>query len=587
MIAFDAPIPPKVADYLQYVLTDVGGLEHANQIIASQCGISRFFESDQELTLLKDLLAAEHNLVEESKRSEYRDFQTTYKLACQVSDLLEQNGAKPQLLIEPTCGKGSFVIASLNAFPSLEMVVAVEIHKPYVWTCKFGVIEFFLSHPQMRKPIIRIEHHNVFEFDFGNVARDNIEKQVLVIGNPPWVTNSKLSSLESDNLPPKSNFKRHAGLDAITGKGNFDIAEYITFMMLDAFQHSNGTFAFLVKDSVIRNVVANQKKRSYRVAELTKSAIDSKREFNVAVDASLFQCKLNSGPDMFCTEADFYHRNKTLKKFGWVGDHFVSDMQLYEITSECDGESPFEWRQGLKHDLSSIMELQKTESGFINGLGQRVDIEDELVYPLVKSSDLRRVIIESTRKYVIVTQKHVGQDTSFLEQALPRTFNYLNQSRAQFKHRKSTIYRNRPDFSIFGIGDYSFSPYKVGVSGLYKQWQFSLVLPLGEKPVMLDDTCYMLGFDTLDFAAYAAIVLNSPVVREFLRSVSFQEAKRVITKELLMRIDLLRVVTHYTPAYLLDELTKMNRMSSVTLNLDSWSAFLKAMKPAAAQIALF
>jgi len=38
--------------------------------------------------------------------------------------------------------------------------------------------------------------------------------------NPPWVTNSQLSALNSNNLPAKSNFKQAKGIDAITGKQN-------------------------------------------------------------------------------------------------------------------------------------------------------------------------------------------------------------------------------------------------------------------------------------------------------------------------------------------------------------------------------
>ena len=58
-------------------------------------------------------------------------------------------------------------------------------------------------------------------------------------------------------------------------------------------------------------------------------------------------------------------------------------------------------------------------------------------------------------------------------------------------------------FSIFGIGDYSFAKYKVTISGMYKRTTFSLVLPENDKPLMLDDTCYFIGFDTIEAAQVA------------------------------------------------------------------------------------
>ena len=55
----------------------------------------------------------------------------------------------------------------------------------------------------------------------------------------------KLGSLNSANLPKKTNFKNHSGLDAMTGKGNFDIAEFITIIMLETFQEMKGAFTFI------------------------------------------------------------------------------------------------------------------------------------------------------------------------------------------------------------------------------------------------------------------------------------------------------------------------------------------------------
>ena len=66
--------------------------------------------------------------------------------------------------------------------------------------------------------------------------------------------------MQSENLPIKSNFKKVKGIDAITGKGNFDIAEYICGQMLDFLKGEHATLAFWVKNSVIKNLIYEQKK---------------------------------------------------------------------------------------------------------------------------------------------------------------------------------------------------------------------------------------------------------------------------------------------------------------------------------------
>jgi len=164
-------------------------------------------------------------------------------------------------------------------------------------------------------------------------------------------------------------------------------------------------------------------------------------------------------------------------------------------------------------------------------------LESENIYPILKSSDLKTGIIETTRKYVIVTQKKIKADTSYLKNTSPKLWKYLMSKKERMDNRKSSIYKNSPPFSIFGIGDYSFKPYKVAISGFYKEPLFCLVGTIDNKPVMLDDTCYFLSFDDYETALIIMLVLNSGMVNQFIKSLAFINAKRPYTKEILMRVD--------------------------------------------------
>jgi hypothetical protein len=134
-------------------------------------------------------------------------------------------------------------------------------------------------------------------------------------------------------------------------------------------------------------------------------------------------------------------------------------------------------------------------------------------------------------------------------------------------------------FSIFGIGDYSFKPYKVAISGLYKTFHFTLILPQENKPVMLDDTCYLIGFDKIEFAVYALMLLNSDMTMQFLQSVTFADAKRTFTKDVLMRIDLLQLAKNSNKKDLEPEMNRLNEMYKFSLTLDLWDSFLNGMAP--------
>lgn len=105
---------------------------------------------------------------------------------------------------------------------------------------------------------------------------------------------------------------------------------------------------------------------------------------------------------------------------------------------------------------------------------------------------------------------------------------------------------------------------------------------------MLDDTCYLIGFDKLEFAVYAIILLNSDTTVRFLQSVTFPDAKRTFTKDVLMRINLLELAKQIDKIDLQKELDTLNEKYKFYLTLDLWDSFIGEMTPVNnGQIAIF
>ena len=101
-------------------------------------------------------------------------------------------------------------------------------------------------------------------------------------------------------------------------------------------------------------------------------------------------------------------------------------------------------------------------------------------------------------------------------------------------------------FSIFGIGEYTFKPFKVGVSGFYKKLNFCLIKPQNDNPVILDDTSYYLFFDNLMECFFTWVILNFPDVKNYLSSIVFLNAKRPYKKEVLMRLNYAKIIEKCT-----------------------------------------
>lgn len=582
-------LEPKVRKSLKDQFEDVVDYGSANHLLSTYSGIENFFNTQEEFLLCKEWLRLDSIICENSSRREYGDYQTPLELTDKICAYLVDSGISPDVLIEPTFGKGSFLISCIKYFTNLESIHGVELYEPYVWFSKFRILQFALKSPEFNKPKIRFYNEDVYDFDFRKIA--DSAQNLAVVGNPPWVTNAELGSLSSRNLPQKRNLKKFSGLDALTGKSNFDISECIILMMLDAFSEKRGHLAMLVKNTVIKNLVYDLPNYPYKVSNIASYRIDTKKHFNASVAASLLICRLGSvTEDYQCRVAELDLPNAVKNKFGWVDEKFVSNVSSYGKFPKYDGKCPFVWRQGLKHDCSKIMELTQNDNAFVNGFDEEVVVENDLLYGLAKSSDLRQPILRETQKVVIVTQTKVGEKTIEKLKKYPNLLSYLQANKHLFDRRKSSIYQNKPPFSIFGIGDYSFKPFKVAISGLYKRPQFCLIPLQDEKPVMIDDTCYLLGFDDFSYAIFVWTALNNYRIQKLLDSIAFKDAKRPFTKRLLMRIALATLVNNLDYSEVLEYILKVDNKLRRFISKEHWLQFthyINANAPKENQLELF
>lgn len=476
---------------------------------------------------------------------EFGDFQTPESLALEVCHLLFKRHISPLTVLEPTCGKGSFLSASVQVFPELRWALGYDLNQAHVVSARKALKRL------STQVTSKIEGANFFEKNWEQLLK-KLPGPLLIVGNPPWVTNSGLGRIESLNLPKKAVPTGLKGLDCITGKSNFDISEWMLMRLLRAIQSTNAHVAMLVKTSVARKVLTNAYKESLFFTQARLYPIDSQRYFGVSVDAALFEFSAtHSRRDYYCDAYSNLQAKRPTSRFGLVDSDIVANLDAYHscITSCIISGKPrlkststpyLKWRSGIKHDCSHVMELHKIQDlgrgALLNGKSKPVRIEKDFLYGLLKSSDLGRRPLPLGKRYVIVTQKKLGEETSKIKRQAPKTWHYLSQNSAALNSRKSSIYRGKPPFAIFGVGDYSFAPWKVAISGLYKQTRFTLVGPHAGKPVMLDDTCYFLPFSNRKEALKHLNYLNSSRIQSFLNSIVFWDAKRPINSQILGRL---------------------------------------------------
>ena len=461
----------------------------------------------------------------QTDKVEYGDFQTPYSLCEKVCRLIHSLHISPMSVVEPTCGKGSFLRASANTFTKYEKLLGFEINPDYV------------------KASRTINDATVYCIDFFEKdwlsTMNQLREPILVLGNPPWVTNAMIGALGGGNLPIKSNFHRLNGFDAITGKSNFDISEWMLSHLLECLSGRSATVAMLCKTSVARKVLKYIWNKNLQIRESAIYSINALEHFGASVDACLLVCILEPGKNS--RECRMYRNLDTSiseSVISYHRDRLIANLSSFQRCEHLYGKSSRKWRSGIKHDCSRVMELVPNEQhGFMNGFGKIINLEPAFLYPMLKSSELMKEKPLSSR-IMLVTQRKVGEDTSRIARKAPETWAYLEKYASLLDRRASIIYRNQARFSIFGVGSYAFAPWKIAISGFCRSPQFHIIGPKNGKPVVFDDTCYFLSCQTQNEARLLHKLLESELAKEFFESFVFWDAKRPITADILGHLNL-------------------------------------------------
>ena len=469
------------------------------------------------------------SLEDVKQRTEFGDFQTPLDLAHAVCQLVARRGFIPATVTEPSCGEGAFLDAAVKAFPDA-VVRGYECNARHVEAARRRTEAY---------PLATVTRVDFFKHRW-SAALSALPQPMLVLGNPPWVTNAALGALGGTNLPAKANVDGLRGIEAVTGGANFDISEWMIRENIHWFANRTGAIAVLCKTSVARRALAHAWSLDAPIKAAATYSIDSHRCFGVSVDACLLYIAF--GPDGRTRHCEVYGALDAAtpdSRFGVRDGVLVSDLASYERLLTLRSDSFSGWRSGIKHDCRRVFEFSLARGKLINGLGEEPALEPDVVYPLLKSSDVVRG--RPPRKHVLVPHRTMTESPLRLQREAPNAWQYLVSHRQVIDQRASSIYRKRPPFSIFGVGPYSFAPWKVAIAALYKTLRFTKVGPINGRPVLLDDTCYFLPCQSEEECDTMHGMVSSLPATEFWSSMIFWDSKRPITAKLLNRLDLARL----------------------------------------------
>jgi hypothetical protein len=399
---------------------------------------------------------------------------------------LAELGGVPQRVLEPACGAGAFLIAARETFGPACELAGVEVQRE-----RYGPALAALG---ARDAALQVRFADAYRFDFGALPWAG-DGPLALIGNPPWIAADAL--VRSGALqPPRDNHKRLRGLDARTGAANFDVAEFLALKVLREAMPVGSLLALILKARVARDLIDTAARVGIGLAVLAVEPLDARRWFGAAVDAVILYAR-------------------------------VTGFAAAPAAAPAPRGGAL-WRAGIKHDAAAVFELVREGEIWRNGFGEIVEVPAACRYPYRKARDLHHDSALPERA-LIVTQTRLGQATDGLPADLRR---YLTRHAARLSARRSSIYVGAAPFAMFGVGPYSFAPWKVGVAGLYARPHFRVLGPREGKPTLVGDTAYFVSFDERAPAdAFAELMNGAPMQAAIAQRV--RGGKRPVTKRLL------------------------------------------------------
>jgi hypothetical protein len=369
----------------------------------------------------------------DQEKIEFGDFQTPLVLAELICQRLKYFDLKPEIIIEPTCGQGSFIQACFKNFPNADKILGIDINESYIENIRNDPNFVHCSN-------LELLVDDFFSLNWQQLLKNYDNRNILFIGNPPWVTNSQQGLINGFNLPPKANLKNLRGLDALTGKSNFDISEWILIKIVEILQYQAGSLAFLCKTSVARKIINYIYNKNHRLSYSGIFNIDSKKYFNISTSACLLFCEFSQDTHNYdCQVFDNLINPTNSYRLGYRQGILIKEIETFESLKHLYSPKVQKlWHSGIKHDCSKILELTKTNNKIYNSLGEELKVEDTYLFPLLKGSDIANKRTDKTNRYLLVTQSFIGESTENIQTTAPQTWQYL-QKHSVFFLRKEKV----------------------------------------------------------------------------------------------------------------------------------------------------
>jgi methylase of polypeptide subunit release factors len=406
-----------------------------------------------------------------------------------------------------------------------------------------------------------------------------------VVGNPPWINWESLP--ESYRISTRPLWEQYGLTEKTSGMGlgkvKRDVAMLFVARCFDRYTKEDGKLGFLIPFTTYKTQTGagfrkylayhSRIKKIHDLVELypfegavnrTSLIIIEKGENKFPVSCVMWTNPKSSGIPQ---QIDLKTVKKNTGQFDMImtpiKERFpetpwmiIRSENAYEAIKKVIGVSlDYDAHMGIKTALNSaywVSILSREKGGLlVKNLklpGQKKSVkeiedivEPDLVYPLSRGRNLKRWFIEEPDIYMITPHSNVtGKPLTEREMKTkyPKTYNFLFSLKKDLENRSihKLWGKENPFYSLYDIGNYSFSDYKIAwkeiagkITGKAVGFASAVIEPKHikkifekSKPVLPDNKIIAISTSNKDEAYYVCGILNSSPVLTAIASYTYE-----------------------------------------------------------------
>lgn len=411
-------------------------------------------------------------------------------------------------VLDSAAGSGNFLIPLAEKYPNIQFY-GIE-KNPEIYKSTRDIVDNY--------PNIHYFHGDCLLDSFAIPSCD------LYLGNPPFANHSDLPSEYRNQLQPLWYSHLHIPKDfsLLLGRSRADIAQLVFQVTLERYLKPEAQIGVVLPDSLLWGKAAAmgfQKTLGFAVEKLVE--IPEAKAFEGTRRSSFYVIARKGGKTRYpipLQDRDGREGSVELRQGHW------------QLSFDRPHHWPENWL-GYYRARQGINTLGANQLFFFH---EKPEIEEELIYPLLGSSDIKAWRSEPGRWCMLPYKEGRILSPQRLESDYPLSWRYLLSKKDKLQARKSR-FAQKNWYGLFGIGDYTFAPYRVTWRALGAKKMQAAMVTRGIPNQALHG---YISLENRDEAYYLTALLNSSLIGKELMQHSRSGSKSFGQPGIIKRIPL-------------------------------------------------